>query len=344
VTIPIRNLYYLFCYAWGRFPEGGHLEVGVDDCPDLPNLFAKLLVSGVNGLLRRGLDRGYVSFVEETRAPRGRMLIDEIVKTQTLRRGAVVCALDELTPDVTHNQILKATARRLTRAHGIEAQLRHELGLVVRRMGGVSDIPLSAQLFRQVQLSRNTGRYLPLLKLCELVHRALMPDEGGAGSRFADILRDDVTMSAVFEEFLRSFFQHEQRTYRVAVDTLTWAGFSPAPEDWAYLPSMMTDLTLTSAQRTIVMDAKFYAEALTTSYGAKKVHSSNLYQLFAYLQHTALKRPGVPVEGVLIYPTNGYELSGYPIRIVTVNLAAPWREIHERLLALLDKPYAAQAA
>ncbi len=27
MTIPIRNLYYLFCYAWRRFPPGGAVEI-----------------------------------------------------------------------------------------------------------------------------------------------------------------------------------------------------------------------------------------------------------------------------------------------------------------------------
>ena len=73
MTIPIRNLYYLFCYAWERFPEGGATDVGIDACPDLQNLFARILVNGINQLMRRGLDRGYIEIEEETRSPRGRI-------------------------------------------------------------------------------------------------------------------------------------------------------------------------------------------------------------------------------------------------------------------------------
>ncbi len=144
MTIPIRNLYYLFCYAWQRFPPGGAVEAGVDAAPDLPNLFARLLVNDVNALLRRGLDRGYRTFVEETRAPRGRLLLDAIVKEQTLRRGAVVCAVDELTPDVVHNRIIKAAARLLARTRGLEPALVHELGAIALKLQAVSDVRLDA--------------------------------------------------------------------------------------------------------------------------------------------------------------------------------------------------------
>src|SRR5690606_41608280 len=51
-------------------------------------------------LLRRGLDRGYRQTTELTRAPRGRLLIDPMIKQQTMMRGLAVCEVDELTPDI----------------------------------------------------------------------------------------------------------------------------------------------------------------------------------------------------------------------------------------------------
>jgi 5-methylcytosine-specific restriction enzyme subunit McrC len=290
MPIPIRNLYYLFCYAWERFPEGGGTEAGVDQSPDLPNLFARLLVNSANRLLRRGLDRGYRGFVEETRAPRGKMLIDDMVKGQTLRRGMVICSFDELTADVLHNQIIKATAGALARAQGLLPQLSHELRLVVKRMSAVSDIRLSGGAFTRVQLSRNTGQYRPAIRLCELVYRALMPEETGLGSYFADILKDEVRMNAVFEEFLRNFYRIEQTQFpRVAAETMTWNAESLDPGGSAYLPTMVTDITLRSRDRIVVIDAKFYREAFSHRYGPPKIHSPNLYQMLAYLQHAGLR-------------------------------------------------------
>ena len=142
-AIPIRNLYYLFTYAWGRFPAGASISVGIDKAPDIPNLFARLLIEGANRLLRRGLDRGYTSFVEERRSPRGRLLVDRIIKEQSLRRGALVCSFDELTVDVVHNQIIKATALALSGAQNLEDEYAHQLGTLTRRMGTVSDVRLS---------------------------------------------------------------------------------------------------------------------------------------------------------------------------------------------------------
>jgi 5-methylcytosine-specific restriction enzyme subunit McrC len=34
-SIPIENIYYLFCYAWDRFPEGKVIGVGKTDSPKI---------------------------------------------------------------------------------------------------------------------------------------------------------------------------------------------------------------------------------------------------------------------------------------------------------------------
>lgn len=341
MSIPIRNLYYLFCYAWERFPEGGAVEVGVDDCPDLPNLFARLLVNGGNRLLRRGLDRGYVAFVEETRAPRGKLLLDELIKGQTLRRGAVVCAFDDLTADVVHNQLIKGTALQLARVKALKPSLAHDLRLLARRMEGVTVIRPALDQFQRVQLSRNTGQYAPLLQLCEMVMRNLMPDQSGDAARFAAILDDELQMSKIFEEFLRSFYRLEQRRFRsVGAETLKWDGYAVTEVSRPHLPGMITDITLRSPERVVVIDAKFYKDVLVGAHGAEKVNSGNLYQMLAYLQHTA-RATAAPVDGILLYPMNGapvrlhYKLLGHDVQIVTVDLTQPWSVIHDQLIEVL---------
>lgn len=42
------------------------------------------------------------------------------------------------------------------------------------------------------------------------------------GSRFADVLANQQMMGRVFEEFLRSFFAHEQNHFRVGPGGIQW--------------------------------------------------------------------------------------------------------------------------
>ena len=126
--IPIQNPYYMILYAWDHFRAGQALEVAATEGPEVLDLFAEVLITGVRRLLRRGLDRGYLEAREETPAPRGRIVITETLKRASLVHGRAVCAYDELSADVPHNRVLKATLRVLAGAEGLDAGLAQSCG------------------------------------------------------------------------------------------------------------------------------------------------------------------------------------------------------------------------
>ncbi|GAB7553342.1 5-methylcytosine-specific restriction endonuclease system specificity protein McrC [Novosphingobium sp. 11B] len=347
MTIPIRNLYFIFCYAWARFPPGDAAKVGADTCPDLLNLFARLLIDGMHRLLRRGLERGYVRKIEDTRSPRGRLLLDEMVKRQTLLRGEAVCQFDDLRTDVLNNQILKATARLLARSPSLLADYRHQLNVLIRSLETISDVRLSGDLFSRTQLTRNNRDYRLLLRLCEFVFRSQLPDQSGESARFADILMDELRMSAVFEEFLRNFYAHEQDAFAVKRDVMAWDAHALTDGGLALMPGMETDITLHAPDRCIVVDAKFYKEPLAGRPGfPKKLRSAHLYQLYTYLAHARLRYPGRQIDGALIYPSTGpklqadYAIANHRVRIRAVRLDQEWPQIHQDLLDVLSNSFA----
>ncbi|RYG87523.1 MAG: hypothetical protein EON59_07185 [Alphaproteobacteria bacterium] len=258
-----------------------------------------------------------------------------------MRRGAVVCAIEELTPDVGHNRIIKATCRLLAHSRSVDHDLRHELGLIVQRMAGVSDVRLTSETFRSVQLSRNTRQYRPLLRLCELVLRAQLPIEDGGGSSFADILKDDILMSALFEDFIRNFYHHNQKRYSVGREIMAWDALPLDDQSRGRMPVMETDITLRSRERTIVMDAKFYKEMLVSNGGLGKIRSGHLYQLFAYVEHAGAKAPRLPCDGALLYPAVGepitlrYSVRGHEILVKSIDLSRDrWEDIHNEILSI----------
>lgn len=338
----MRNIYYLLLYAWGHFQSGSVREVGVDESPDLPNLLGKVLKDGVHRLLRRGLDRGYVEVSEETRSPRGRLRLDDIIKQQTMLRGSAICDLDELTPDILHNQILRACLLSLANCADVDRALQKDLQATAHRMVDVSPIRLSAGIFLRVQLSRNTSQYGLLMRVCELVFHALLPDEEGGGSRFQNILENETRMAALYEEFLRNFYRTELPGYSAASEIMQWQAEGESEAVLSYLPIMKTDITLRSKTRTIVVDAKYYRKALAGGRYEPKVQSAHLYQLSTYLAHVRLRDPVNAVEGLLIYPSSGtqirlrYRLLATPVTVATVDLSAEWQAIHNELLQLIE--------
>ena len=71
-NIPILNIYYLLCYAWGRVQERDTIRLAtLEDLSTVQDLLGKMLVHGVNNLIRRGIDRGYVEGREDLAGIRG---------------------------------------------------------------------------------------------------------------------------------------------------------------------------------------------------------------------------------------------------------------------------------
>jgi 5-methylcytosine-specific restriction enzyme subunit McrC len=341
-VIPIRNIYYLLSYAWNRLEARDVVDVGGLDSTELVDLFAHVLIGGTNHLLRRGLDRGYLTFSDDIPTLRGKIDVTATVKRSLLARAQAHCHFDELSHNVLHNQILKTTIGRLARTSGIDGKLAHQLRMLYRRMSDIDDIPLSRLVFHRVQLHRNNAYYDFLMNICELVQQNLLAEQHGAGYRFRDFLRDEKQMAVVFESFVLSFYRREQQIYRVGgQESLTWRATALDDQSLAALPGMRMDITLRGNGRTVIIDTKYYTEAMQSYHGSRKARSENLYQLYAYLKNVKVSS-GAPAEGMLLYPTVDrpldlrYEIDGHPVRICTIDLMQEWKGIRGDLLQLIE--------
>jgi 5-methylcytosine-specific restriction enzyme subunit McrC len=340
--IPVRNIYYLLCYAWNRLDEADLLDVGSLPQNDLPNLLGRILVAGTNRLLRQGVDRSYVSASQDTQNPKGKIDVGRSVKRGLILHNVVTCEVDELSRDILHNRILKTTIHRLALTAGVAPELAHELRLLERQLGEITFIPIRAEHFARVQLHRNNAFYRFLLHVCELCFFALLADEGGTGYRFRDFVRDEARMCKVFQDFIYNFYRLEQHVFSVSSERFGWDTTFTTDRAKALLPEMNTDVCLEAQARKIVIECKFTPHVLQEHWGKWSARSEHLYQLFAYLKHLE-QRGGVNVhsEGLLLYPTATeaidllFDTHGHSLRVVTVDLRKNWTDIKNQLLRLL---------
>jgi len=342
--IPIQNIYYLLCYAWNRLEERDVVDVTGIDSTSLVDLFAKVLGGGVERLMRRGLDRGYVEYAEDTRCLRGKLMFSPTIKRNLLMKAQVHCEFDELSHNVLHNQILRTTLRHLIRVESLDSQLKERLIGLYRRFHEVDEIELSNKVFGRVQLHRNNAFYDFLLKICELVYENLLASETPGKSKFRDFLQDDASvMGTLFEEFVRNFYKIETSWYKVYKEGINWKVDSLDELSLQHLPRMETDISIESKDYKIVIDTKFYKETLASNRGVEKIRSQHIYQIFAYLKNLE-KQGGINTNctGVLLYPTVQKELSlnynidGHKVMIQTINLNQEWQVIDKDLKELLD--------
>lgn len=342
--IPIQNIYYLLCYAWNRLEERDVVNVAGIEINNLVDLLAKVLSSGVERLLRQGLDRGYLDYREDTRCLRGKLLLSPTIKRNLQIKAQVHCEFDELDYNVIHNQILKTTMHHLIRVENIDCQLRERLIGIYYRFAEVDEIELSKMAFRRVQLHRNNSFYLFLIKICELVYENLLPSETPGKSRFRDFFQDDdKQMAALFENFVRNFYKIETSGFRVGREDIFWQAEVSDNMAINFLPKMVTDISIVGQGYKVVMDAKFYKDALSTHYDTEKIHSQHIYQIFAYIKNLE-KQGGVNTNctGVLLYPTTdkdlnlSYKMDNHKLMIHTINLNQDWRLIDQDLKRLLE--------
>jgi 5-methylcytosine-specific restriction enzyme subunit McrC len=342
VKIPIENIYYLLCYAWNRLDEAELIDVDIEPKTELVDLFARVLGTGVNHVLRRGLDRGYVTHEEQVRGVKGKILISETIAQLPRRTGRTHCAYDDLSHDVLTNQIIKATIKSLLSIPELDSANKALLFECLSRLSWVSDVALASNHFRRVQLHRNNAFYGFLIAVCEIIYENILPSEKDGGMRFRDFTRDQSKMAMLFQQFLRNFFDREQSKFNVDSPQFRWRA-SGFPKDMALLPVMQTDIVATSSDRSIVMDAKFYVEALQAGQHKTTVRSEHLYQIYAYLHHLRSERPAnTTIDGILVYPVVAeeldlkYSIDGFGIQIRTLDLDQPWRRLHAATLDLLN--------
>lgn len=170
----------------------------------------------------------------------------------------------------------------------------------------------------------------------------LLINEETGESKFRDFLRSERQMAALFEKFVRNFYKREQRIFRVKAERILWQDVEADEASLSMLPSMKTDVSLESKTRKLVIDTKYYGEALNSYYGHESVRSAHLYQIFAYLKNLQIQGGECrELEGMLLYPTVGvsldlrYRIQGHSVRVATVDLNADWQAIHKRLMSLL---------
>lgn len=338
--IPIQNIYYLLCYAWNRLEQGSLIDISQLPSTELVDLFAVVLVKGVEHLARRGLESGYNPQEEDIRGIRGRIDILRSKRRFLPQHGRAACCFDELTPNTLGNQIIKATLRALASDADICSENRRAVLRLARSLNHIDDINVTTHSFHRVQLHSNNRFYRFLLNVCELVFRSKLPDETIGTHRFRDFLRDEKKMALLFQHFVRNFLRIERPDLQVSAESIDWCATSASDPELLLLPQMITDVSVITANGKVVIETKYYRETLNQHFDSFRLHSGNLYQLFSYLVN--LRAKGEFAEGILLYPqvdrqlNEQYLIGDHLIRVKTLNLSQEWGAIHKDLKNLIN--------
>jgi 5-methylcytosine-specific restriction enzyme subunit McrC len=342
MLIPIQNIYYLLSYAWNLPLEENQKPVTGAAGDKVHNLLAALLYRNLLRLLRQGLAQGYVSRTNILPTIKGKIAVTATLQKDLFRAGKTICTYDALSPNILPNQLIKATLSQLLNTPALAPELQQALRAINRNFEEISLIQPKENYFTRLPNHYSSNKYYErVLPLCRFIQQNLLPEPGTSNFYLANFLEDERQMGRLFEYFVRNFYRQEQQRFNVKSEKINWQTDPTESGDLTYLPQMVTDISLLSAERKIIIDTKFYRQALVQRYNKQKLISGHLYQLFAYLKNHPESTGRVPLEGMLLYPVVAqelrlsYHLQGHAISINTINLAQPWPQIKQDLLALI---------
>ena len=334
--IPIKNLYYMLSYAFQILNEQGYKKLATEEFDNAGDLCAAILIRGISNQLKRGLGREYISETETIAAIRGKIEINESIKNQTMIRNQMTCTYDEFSVDSALNRIIKSTVMLLIKSD-ISKQRKKELRKLMVFFADVSLVDVHA-INWSVNYDRNNQTYRLLITICHLVVKGLIQTKSDGSVKMMDFL-DEQRMCHLYEKFILEYYKkHYYPQITASASQIAWAlddGIG------TMLPTMQSDIMLYQKQgdnnKTLIIDAKYYAHTTQVQYDVHTLHSNNLYQIFTYVKNKATK--GGEVAGMLlyaktdeeIYPNNEYQMSGNTITVRTLDLNLPFEEIAAQL-------------
>lgn len=131
----------------------------------------------------------------------------------------------------------------------------------------------SAVMDRRVQLHSNSRQYRFLLNVCELIHRSWLIDEATGAHKFQEFIKDRRRMAYVFQSFVFNFIRIERPDLLARRENIAWRVDAGSSASTSLLPIMQTDVSMDHLGWHIIIDTKFYPDALVEHYGGKKFHT-----------------------------------------------------------------------
>ena len=338
--IPVKNIYYMLSYAFQILNEQGYKNLATEDFDNAGDLCAAILIRGISYQLKRGLGREYVSETDTISAIRGKIEITESLKKQSMIRSQMVCTYDEFSVNSPLNQIVKSTVLILLKAD-ISKSRKKELRKLMVYFNDVSAIDVHS-INWSINYNRNNQTYRLLIAICYLVVKGLLQSKSDGSVKMMDFM-DEQRMCRLYEKFILEYYKKHYPQIRTSASQIDWAlddGIG------ALLPTMQSDIMLSYKQenidKTLIIDAKYYAHTTQVQYDVHTVHSSNLYQIFTYVKNKAAQ--GGEVSGMLlyaktdeeIYPNNEYQMSGNKVTVRTLDLNCDFKSIAAQLNGIAD--------
>ncbi len=334
-TVLVRNVYYLMSYAFNALDVKSYQKVGAEEFSGMDDLLAEILLMGVESQRRRGFERDYELVEEQGWRIKGRV---NIRQTMAFEARGLACAsyvYDEYDKDTQLNRILKTSIRALIGSKEVSEVRRRRLRGALAYMQDVQVIDQPNRIrWSGLRYHRNNKTYELLMNVCYMIvqQKLINPRDG----EFELAIFDDAQwFSALFEHFLLNYYRRHFPQLEASAKRIRPEASAPS-----FLPSMLTDVTLSYKGKVHVIDAKCYGRIFTMRYSGKILSADHVRQIYYYASHA-----GGPenVSAMLIYAGTGEKHvneiwvdNGYTLGCLTLDLTKRFEDISASLDSVVE--------
>lgn len=337
--IRIENIYYMLAYSFQVLQEKGYKDILTEEFENAEELLSAILCKGVAIQIKRGLRRAYITQEESLSTPKGKIEMNQSIKTQSVRKKQFVCSYDEFSVDFYLNRIIKTTLNALLCANISKAR-KKEIRKLLLFFAEVATLDVH-NINWNIQYDRNNQTYHMLVAVCQMILKGILQTNADGSTHIMEFA-DEQTMPKLYEKFILNYFRKEHKELKVYAPQIKWMLDDGIDNR---LPIMQSDIVISNKQtrKTLIIDAKYYTHnmQMKAPYMSQTIHSANLYQIFAYVKNWKAKE-NETVMGMLLYartedevqPDNTYQMSGNQIHLRTLDLNCKFNVIAAQLDAI----------
>lgn len=338
--IPIRNIYYLLSYAFDYLGRAEPLFISNDTFKSSEDLIVKLLEIPLTSIHKLGFKKDYYQNSEVLRGVKGKLNFSESVKKNLFVTGNAICEYDEMSFDIIPNQILKTTILNLQKSGQVSKENQQILKRYAAILRDIKPIKLTKRSFDSIKGTRLNPHYKFALHICFLYFESLSLSNGEGSLKSAAFFDNEKKMHRLFERFVLKFYEKHLPECSVSSKIFKWEIDSSDFDFLERVPDLRSDIVIRAPAAKVIIDTKFYKEALTKYWDTSKFSRDHLSQLMDYMR-VSMRIDPILTSGLLLYPTNGVHLNnsgrieGFDIRISTIDLSKSWDLIESELLSFV---------
>ena len=261
------------------------------DQMNLYEIFINMYLQEVRQLVKRGIKSTYVTQEDNLKYYRGKLLINQQIRTNLAHRERFYVTYDEFHPNRAENRLVKATLLKLQKLTS-SAENAKEINQLLTAFEMVEPSLNYQKDFSRVKIDRNTKDYEMLIQWSKvfLMNKSFTTFSGDSTSRALLFPMESVYESYVAQQ-IRKMFCPEG--WEVSSQDKGHYLFVEPKRQFALRPDIVLELD----GRTVIMDTKWKSlvDNERINYG---ISQADMYQMYAYSKKYKTS------EIWLLYPVN----------------------------------------